>query len=95
MDTEMALVDRARRFQAAADAAGYGRPTPAGTVTRLHATGLAASLTVEVAVVRSARPRRCDVCGLRRVLFALTFTDSAVYNPDLVWRCAPDAGLRP
>ena len=87
------MARRAAAFQAEADAAGYGRP-----VSRLgasfHGVGMRATLTVEVAVVRSDRPRKCEQCGMRRIAFALTFTDALVGNPDHPWRCAPCWGLR-
>jgi hypothetical protein len=59
-----------------------------------HRTGMAVTIPIEVAVVRSHRPRKCSACGHKRVLFALTFTTSALGNPEVVWRCAPDWGLR-
>lgn len=58
-------------------------------------TGMRATLTVEAAVVRSAKPRLCSSCRRKRVLYALTFVDVALGNPDYPWRCAPCSGLRP
>lgn len=56
--------------------------------------GMRASLRVEVAVVRSRGPRKCESCHRRRVLYALTFTEAVMGNPDHPWRCAPCWGLR-
>jgi len=64
------------------------------TAIRYHPTGMTASLTVEVAVVRSPHSRKCSACGRKRVLFALTFTDRPVGNPESPWKCAPCWGLR-
>lgn len=85
-------VGRAARFQAEADAKGYGRP-PRPPV-EWHATGMRASTVVEVAVVRAARPSRCERCRHRRVVYALTVVTAAIGNPDAPWRCAPCWGLR-
>jgi hypothetical protein len=63
-------------------------------VIAYHPTALTATLSLEVAAVRSRHPRRCPVCGRKRVLYALTLTGSPLGNPDIQWRCAPDAGLR-
>lgn len=72
------------------------RPEPIHHTARLsfHPTGLAATLAVEVVVVRSATARKCHICGRKRVLFAMSLTDGVVGNPDVIWKCAPDAGLR-
>lgn len=65
------------------------------SIITFHPTGLTATLSLEVAAVRSVHPRRCPVCGRKRVLYALTLTGSPLGNPDVMWRCGPDAGLRP
>jgi hypothetical protein len=89
------MVARAGSFQREADAAGYGRPQTSRAGVTFHPTGMRASLTVEVAVVAQREPRRrCEACGHRRVLYALTFTDALLGNPDHPWRCAPCWGLR-
>jgi molybdenum cofactor biosynthesis enzyme MoaA len=61
---------------------------------RWHETGMRSSLSVEVAVVRSAKPRKCEACQRKRVLFAQTFTIGLLGNPEHPWRCAPCWRLR-
>jgi hypothetical protein len=101
IDQAQAIVKRAAAFQQEADAAGYGRPQetpdrPPGRplVVAWHETGMRASTVVDVAVVRGAKPARCQRCRHRRVLFALTVVTAAIGNPEYPWRCAPCWGLR-
>jgi hypothetical protein len=64
------------------------------TTVRFLGTGMRAALTTEVAVVRGSHPRRCENCGRRRVVFALTFTTVPLGNPEHPWKCAPCWGMR-
>ena len=93
LDAAEELVGRARSAQDAVNELGAGPPGSRVPIV-YHATGLTATLILEVAVVRSIRPRRCPVCKRKRVLYALTLTGAPVGNPDVQWRCAPDGGLR-
>jgi hypothetical protein len=57
-------------------------------------TRMAGTITTEVAVVRATRPHRCEGCGKRRVVYALTLTREVLGNPEHPWKCAPCWGLR-
>ena len=53
-------------------------------------TGLGAVL--EVFILRRKR-NTCEVCGNRRVLYAVQIVGDARADEDRLWRCKPCAGL--
>ena len=58
------------------------------------ATGMRATVGLEVSVVRASTPYRCEECNRKRVLYALTLTFAMMGNPEHPFRCAPCWGLR-
>jgi hypothetical protein len=57
-----------------------------------HTIATSKAVTIRVNILRSTKPQRCPVCGLRRILIALALSPAGL-SPE-TWACAEDTGLR-